>query len=109
MKPRSHVLIFDHRFVPAVQSGKKRQTYRKQRAREIRPGDWLLLRTWSGVAYRSKQTDIADVVCTSVEKVTLTAESITEEMARADGFACREDMILYFDPPFEGVLIEWSD
>ena len=107
MKPKHHVLMFDRMFVDAIASGVKRQTYRQPRARPIRPGDTISLRYWEGVAYRSKQIKIAEVVCTSVEPAQLNASDIIHQHAVDDGFPDREAMIDYFDLPFQGYLIRW--
>ena len=106
-QPRTHVLMFRRRFVPLIESGDKCQTYRPPRKRRIVPGDRLSLRCWEGVAYRSKHREIMEVECTSVEPVTITVGSITYAMAVLDGFTTRNDMIDYFDLPFEGILIRW--
>ena len=108
MSPRHHVLMFDRRFVADITDGTKRQTYRKPRARPIRPGDTISLRHWEGVAYRSIQIEIAEVVCTSVEFARLTAVEITHRHAVDDGFPDRDSMIDYFDLPFRGYLIRWG-
>jgi hypothetical protein len=117
------VIMFQPRFVVLIEAGLKRTTIRlRRKGRQVRTGDKLSLRTWTGDPYRSKQRILANVDCVEVESVELSWEEIREagiilrldacaEMARVDGFDSIEDMLRWFAEvhtlPFTGVLIRW--
>jgi uncharacterized protein YqfB (UPF0267 family) len=119
------VILFQSRFAPMVQSGKKTQTIRKKA--RCQPGDQLSLRQWSGRPYRSKQEELKAVVCTSVSTVSIghgsegTGMSINGEelnfhgrhlLAQLDGFMNAIEMRDWFREvhglPFEGEIIQWD-
>lgn len=106
------VLMFKEQFAEAVKSGTKLQTIRPPRKRPINVNDVLSLRKWTGRPYASKQQCLAVGACVGVERVQLTPKTITDELAVADGFANRDEMIAWFEQthglPFEGVLIRWE-
>jgi uncharacterized protein YqfB (UPF0267 family) len=129
---RMRVILFQSRFAPMVQSGKKTQTIRKKA--RCKPGDQLSLRIWTGKPYRSKQKIFLSTVCVSVKKISighgLLRDEIDQEgdmisidgfllpskdravLARSDGFECATDMLEFFKQnyglPFHGELIQWS-
>src|SRR4051812_24376838 len=93
------VLMFQPRFAPLVESGKKRQTIRPTRKRPIKTGDRLSLRTWTGKPYRSKQQYLLTSVVTRTQRIEIWTEggiiAIDGQrldfdrmlnMAQADGF-----------------------
>lgn len=116
-------LNFQKRFAPLVESGQKRQTIRalrKDGSRPFRHGVNLQLYT----AMRTKHCrKLADAVCEMAadicikENGTVKIDGQTiydvsaEELARADGFVDRAEMIAWFKEthglPFRGVLIQW--
>lgn len=118
------VLTFQPRFVPLVTAGAKTQTIRQQRKRPIRVGDWLSLRRWTGLPYRSKQEELrARTRCTYIGIVRMGTFAISvdnhaldqmdkDAFARRDGFAHHGDMVAWFQNehglPFEGTLIRWA-
>jgi hypothetical protein len=123
-------LLFLPRFHAPILAGTKRQTIRGPRKRPIKPGDPLSLRGWSGSPYRSPQTVLRDVVCTSVEPIAIGLDDTLspsidvagievpparhDEFARADGFAAFADFEAHWSSKrswfgvFEGVLIRWE-
>ena len=68
------VVMFQNRFVPRVISGEKHHAIRGLRKgdRQIKAGDELSLRYWSGLPYRSKQVLMHDVVCCKSSEIILT-------------------------------------
>jgi hypothetical protein len=123
-------ILFIPRFVPAVESGEKRQTIRLPRKKNpIYPGDNLILGTWTGKPYRSKVRRLREgETCLSVELIEIEDEaphfpyriglkrtwlSVRDRMAlaRTDGFSSVRDMIDWFREnhglPFRGVVIRW--
>lgn len=131
MKKRRHVRMFQPRFAPLVECGAKSSTIRKTPKREIRVGDLLDLRTWSGKPYRSKQIGLIETRCTNCVPISLRVRAgrflvtigegrfavslFTPEvnkLATREGFANPTDMAEWFQSehglPFKGVLIEWQ-
>lgn len=124
-----HVFMFQPRFVPLIRTHVKRTTIRGFRVRTVHPGDVLDLRTWSGTAYRSRQTPIFLAPCTNVDPIELeirhgrlfittrghtlmTKEAIA--FAAEDGFFGVDDMAEWFilhhkldRRPFRGVVYRW--
>lgn len=117
------VLSFQQRFVAAIQSGAKRQTVRSRRRRHpLEPGQLVSLRYWSGVPYRSPQTEIGTARLLSVDDVIIDRSNVIvggakvislSEFAIADGFASATDLEAWFaengdELPFRGILIKWE-
>lgn len=124
------VLMYERRFVAPIKSGVKRHTIRRNRKRPIPIGAELSHRTWSGVAYRSKQELIMEGVCTATTPIVVakdfvrlggwdgavafTGESL-DPFAVSDGFADWNDMMTYYRDrkialPFDDAeYIEWRD
>ena len=117
---------FQKQFAPLVESGEKRQTIRaKGKRTHAQPGAALQLYTGMRTKVCRKLVN-PDPVCTEVldvymyeaggecfmqvgGKVTFAHE--VAEIARADGFATREEFFQFFRTthgmPFHGVLIKW--
>lgn len=120
------------RFVPLVESGAKTSTIRGKPKREIRVGDVIDFRQWTGAPYRSKQRKIREVICTSVQPITIATKirphgvavwvwldrtelvrgrRANNALAKADGFKSIEELGAWFlethGASFEGVLIKW--
>ncbi len=130
MKSRRHVRMFMPRFAPLVEAGTKPTTIRPTPKREIKVGDVLDLRAWTGKPYRSKQRKLREAYCTAVTPIELCfirhrllvwlrgakpkhlSTAAIETMARLDGFSDAAEMADWFDKmhglPFAGVLIEWQ-
>jgi hypothetical protein len=66
-----HVIMFQPRFAPLVESGAKLQTIRPWRKRQIKAGDIVDLRTWSGLPYRSKQRKLCEAMVAMVLPVSI--------------------------------------
>lgn len=117
-------ILFQPRFVPLVQDGRKTQTIRRERKRPIKVGDELSLREWTGKPYRSKQMEIGKGVVTNVDRISFIPPWVwvndvplgpkkEEALALADGFRDYSDMILWFlknheGKRFDGVVIQWK-
>lgn len=124
------VVMFQRRFVDAIQKGVKTQTIRLfRKGRAIQPGDILSLRVWKGKARRSKQRIIREAVCLRTWKIGIGDGYVVigetqriagsanfqsanlNPFARRDGFRDWEEMREWFEKihglPFSGVLIEW--
>lgn len=128
-----HVLMFQPQFARLVENGTKTMTIRGEKKRAIQVGDTLSLREWLGKPYRSKQSELRKAVVTCIGRfemrigspigafpwnveflingfVLLPFPSI--ELAHADGFWSRGDMVRWFDEthglPFSGVRISWG-
>lgn len=86
MSTPNHVVLFQRRFAPLVESGAKLQTIRLPRKRTIHAGDTLSLRTWTGAPYRSKQRPLRTATCTAVRPIVIDSYWNDDETARADGF-----------------------
>ena len=124
------VIMFQARFMIAVEVGTKPHTIRPVRKLAIKVGDLLDLRTWTGLPYRSKQRKLREAVCTAVTPIELCfvrhrllvwvrgakpkhlSRTAIETLARRDGFTDSAEMAHWFDKmhglPFAGVLIEWE-
>ena len=117
-------IMFETRFVPDIESGKKIRTIRQKRKRPIKPGDGLSLRCWTGKPYRSKQYVIALVRCTRVATIRIDSGTMQvdgkwldryqiEQVAWKDGFSNATQLRIYltdaYGLPFEGELIEWEE
>ena len=125
-----HVIMFQPRFAPLVESGKKLTTIRGARKRAIKAGDTLSLREWTGKPYRSKQRELRTAVVTAVDKIEMleggmfpwsfTVYQNGYELncaarilfSSVDGFSGVNDMARWFKDthglPFTGVRISWS-
>jgi hypothetical protein len=117
------LIHFKERFASAVANGTKRQTIRKARKRPIKPGDRLILGTWTGLPYRSKVRRLGDAPCTETYDILICEHGTVYvngrklgwlrrfSFAAADGFASVDDMIAWFKEvhglPFHGVVIRW--
>lgn len=122
---RRHVVMCQHRFVPLIDAGTKLSTIRGERVREIRVGDVLDLRTWSGAPYRSKQVKIREVLVDRVRPIIITWDVHSyvkldgkylsfleiDDLAVRDGFEDDGEFFRFFRDThgkhFEGQLIEW--
>lgn len=121
------VLIFGERFASAVATGTKQQTIRPSRPRGIREGHRFSLRKWENKAYRSRQVELREAICTQIGtieidesfrefKFIVDGQRLTQDqwakLARDDGFDCTTDMLDWFRKtyglPFEGFLIQWQ-
>lgn len=117
------VLTFQPRFAPLVRACTKTQTIRPQRKRPIRVGDWLSLRRWTGLPYRSKQEELRRSHCTYIGSVRMGTVALgidghsldqmdKDAFARRDGFTHHDEMVAWFESthglPFEGTLIRWA-
>ena len=115
--------MFKPQFAPLVESGEKLQTIRPTPKRMPKAGDYISLREWSGLPYRSKQRVLREAVITEVLPVRMNAFAIMvnncvllgiQEWAfvKADGFNATQDLLDWFSEthglPFEGILIKWS-
>ena len=122
------VIMFSPQFAELVRSGKKRRTIRQ---REIKVGEKLSLREWSGgKAYEkgSIHVSILETVCrgssvvqiyrtagtkAAVIKVGMVAKNGPEAraFAHADGFKTVAEFVEFFEGryglPFYGWLTEW--
>lgn len=112
---RRHVILFKNRFVERIAAGTKCQTIRPTRKREIKVGDMLDLRHWSGAPYRSPQIKICTAVCADVRPISIDAlldEDELDQLARADGFDNSDAFLSFFADthglPFKGTLIRWG-
>ena len=127
---RRHVILCQRQFIPQILAGTKLHTIRPHRVREIRAGDVLDLRAWTGLPYRSKQRKIREVLCVGVAQIEVDARRqriflfnpshyypqggyVIDEIAFAqrDGFTYTADLFAWFlkhhGPVFTGQLIEW--
>lgn len=118
------VLLFERQFWRPILDRTKVHSIRGPRKRPIRAGDALSLRGWEGVAYRSPQRTLADVVCVRVRECRITSQAITidelrivdpehlDAFAVSDGFASWRDLLAYrgfnYGFPFSGVLYQWD-
>lgn len=123
-------LLFESRFVPAIESGRKVHSIRQRRIHPIRPGDPLSLRQWREKAYRSPQRTILDTTCLAVMTCWIWSDHVCisrsigdcdflfetpaelDAFAVSDGFDNWEQMRTYRDwhyaLPFKGQLILWG-
>lgn len=117
-------ILFQPRFVPMIQDGRKTQTIRRERKRPIKVGDELSLREWTGKPYRSKQREIGRAVVTNVDRISFIPPWVwvndvslgpkkEEALALADGFRDYNDMVCWFadnhgSKRFDGVVIHWK-
>ena len=116
------LLGFQKQFVALVESGAKKQTIRAKRrdGRNPKVGDKLYL--YSGLRTKGCRK-LGEAICTSVQEITLNWRGVclggkwlTDEeqtsLARADGFSCFENMVVWFEETHEseyfwGLLIKW--
>ena len=115
------LINFQERFAKDVESGKKRQTIRKQRKRPFKLDEVLHL--YTGLRTKNAKK-IRIVECKRLEIIEIYHNGIkfgngkilfynTErnEFAQTDGFKDFFDMTKWFDKtyglPFEGILIKW--
>lgn len=118
-----HVFTFQPRFVPGVKAGTKTSTIRLPRKRKVFVNDILDFRTWSGLPYRSKQFNLFEVKCVSVEAVQITVFDVIIEgykltdtelgmLAKSEGFGGSNDMLDWFSEnhelPLNGTLYRWQ-
>jgi hypothetical protein len=124
-KVRSHVFMFQRRFVPLIVSGVKCTTIRPVgKRREVHAGDLLSLRCWSGLPYRSPQTIIGTAIAGESAEMLLDDDGIRfhshavprselNMMAAWDGFADWREMLAWFAEnhalPFSGLMFSWHD
>ncbi|MEM6911062.1 MAG: hypothetical protein AAF555_05710 [Verrucomicrobiota bacterium] len=119
------VVLFQDRFAEKVRAGRKLQTVRRTPKRQVRVGDVLCRRRWTGFAYGSKQETLGTAVCERVRKVRIdpvngwlevdgVAQNLFERnrFAKADGFRDFAAMVGWLrethgDGVFEGVCWEW--
>ena len=122
MRPR----LFQKRFVPLIQSGKKNQTIRKYPKCELpKRGDKESLRYWIGTPRRSKQQEFAVRTIKDVTTVAIGEQGASffihrgvfeiidlDAFAKADGFKDWDEMVQWFkavhELPFKGILIEYE-
>ena len=118
-----HVYLFQPRFAPLVESGKKRQTVRPMRKRMPDVGDIASLRAWTGQPYRSKQRLLLTARIIGVRRVRIVYDelflsgarctpAIREIFAQKDGFDNWDSMRAWFylnhgGDTFDGFLTEW--
>lgn len=122
---RVRVRLFMPQFHDAVREFRKRMTLRAPGKQDIRPGDLIPLRGWSGRPYHSPQIHLGVGEVTNVQIVriwrggvigeTWEAKSGTpelDEFARMDGFRGWADMKLFFtkryDLPMLANAIQWK-
>lgn len=113
--------MFKAQFAPLVKSGAKRQTIRPVPKRMPCVGNVESWRMWSGKAYHSKQTELAQVklmevlpVFVGLERIILNHIQLTpaaaNDLARGDGFTDFNDLRGWFNNqhglPFKGILIK---
>jgi hypothetical protein len=122
------VTMFQPWTAKLVRERKKFQTIRPIGQREIKVGEKISLREWSGLPYRSKQISIYDGVITDVIFLVIFPFGIgkgeelehfnsiyktSDDFAVADGFIDFLDMSIWFDEqyglPFHGRLIRWRE
>lgn len=116
--------MFKPQFAALVVSGAKRQTIRPTPKRMPKVGDVESWREWSGLPYRSKQRELAQVRLTSVEEIIITSSEVVvngwilpsvsvKKLALKDGFLGKTDFIGWFNYthglPFTGIIIEAED
>lgn len=126
-RSRRHVFMFKPRFAPLVEAGTKPTTIRPPRKREVRVGDVLDLRTWTGAPYRSKQRKLREEVCVEAVGIALGAApglariaggawpcmewADVVALARGEGFPSVSEMWEWFEAehglPFTGTLYRW--
>ena len=117
---------FQERFAAAVESGRKRHTIRAHR-KDGRAHATIGARLTFYTGMRTKGCrKLGEGICTRTVPVFihenhaifidgshLAGAHQKDTVARLDGFACAEDMLLWFMDthglPFHGTLIEWSD
>ena len=118
------VLMFQNGFAEMVKNGTKKQTIRRLGKREIKAGDILSLRRWTGKPYRSKQEVLKETKCFASAQITIFTDEVLltflgfdidvkkEHLAQMDGFSSWSDMLTWFKKthglPFEGNLIRWE-
>ncbi|MBA4196563.1 MAG: hypothetical protein C0459_03315 [Chitinophaga sp.] len=112
---------FKERFIPLIKSGLKKQTIRKKRKGQAKPGDTVYL--YYGM--RTKWcTKIGEAICTDTKDITITKDSLLidnikvskkqcEVLAKADGFESFEIMMHWWNQthqlPFNGDIIYWNE
>jgi len=115
------VIMFQPRFAPLVESGKKRQTVRVDA--RCKAGDELSLREWTGKPYRSKQRELMRTRaihvgnariyrhCMSLDGMVVSAKE-ADAFAKRDGFLNFEELAWWFGNshglPFNGDYIQWE-
>ena len=120
--------MFEPRFADLVKSGKKKCTIRKKGKREVRVGDLMDARIWSGRPYWSKTVKLIESPITKVEEIVILKPGMLNPMvmiddeliipglvvgiAYRDGFDRIESFIRYFrdkyELPFVGNIIHWA-
>lgn len=123
---KRHVRMIQPRFVPMIRSGDKLNTIRPKPKREIKPGDIIDFRQWSGKPYCSKQIKVIEVEVTDVSAIKIDSHAVLKGdrlikwphldelnyFAKRDGFKDWFDMRDWFTSthslPFEGVIITWK-
>lgn len=130
-----NVILFQPRFEQSIVTGRKLHTIRPHR-RDGRPrarfGEALSLRVWTGLPYRSRQREFAQVVVTDTDTVRIHDDglewrpgsiaatfwhqdrkaALLKSFAWSDGFANWPELQAWFASthglPFTGELIRWQ-
>lgn len=124
---KRHVRMIQPRFVSMILSGEKLNTIRPTPKREIKPGDIIDFRQWSGKPYRSHQIKVVEVEVEDVSSIEMDYSHVVlrgnhlinwtqldelNDFAKRDGFKDWFDMRDWFNNthslPFEGVIITWK-
>lgn len=119
------VRMFKPQFAPLVEAGAKRQTIRPvpKRPQDMpQPGDLESWREWTGLPYRSKQRELAQVRIEFVIPVVIGDTIVRPDLqcnlkpalvARSDGFKNWSEMKAWIKAthglPFTGILIKAED
>ena len=113
---RTHVIMFQARFVPRILDGTKFTTIRPVRKVPIKVGDCITLKQWVGKPRRSKQVVIGWAVVDSTSVVVIEHDGFRYGWAlsiKAEGFDSWEQMRDWFAEthglPFHGVMIRWKE
>lgn len=127
------VLMYQSGLGPLIVKGQKTTTIRgftvlkngkTGGGAKCKPGDVLSHREWTGAAYRSKQRELCQTVCKSVQSITIGPFGIiyvddsklqdpqSQQVANSDGFPDLEPLLIYFRKthglPFYGEIIRWD-
>lgn len=112
--------MFQPRFAPMVEDGRKYQTVRALPKRMPRAGDILSARKWTGAPYRSKQRELRVVTLDRVANVHIDSGGVWVDgkcvdpnlFAQADGFEDFHEMCGWFKKthslPFAGIGLFWQ-
>lgn len=115
------VVMFKPQFAEAIRTGAKRQTIRPRFVPKL--GERLSLREWTGLPYRSKQRELAQVMVTEMFSITIQDQSMMingvdatpeeiKALTIADGFRNEKEMRQWFAEvhgvPFYGTGFGWK-